>query len=238
MNEPEGSSRNNVPVAAESLWNWRSSAVRGCAVAWLLMVAVLLSGEPIRAQGGGSSDSGSGERGQRFEGKTDVEQVAAVLLDMAQRQRALEWKLYLALAVAGLALAVAMGLLWLRWRGSVAGRSWTLLDKRGRVRAQLQTGEGGEVELEFRDADGVVRATFGVVDEGDPGLRLRDREGKERASLKVGLDGAPYLEFYDARESLRGGLGMTEDGGVGWGCTTIEGGPAPAWGWTKRVLAG
>jgi hypothetical protein len=55
------------------------------------------------------------------------------------------------------------------------GKAIELLDRRGRVRAQLNVSPDGEVIFRLRDENGTIRAKFGADETGSGLLLLDDR---------------------------------------------------------------
>jgi polyhydroxyalkanoate synthesis regulator phasin len=67
-------------------------------------------------------------------------------------------------------------------------------------------------KLTLHDRQGRVRAWFGLLDDGSPGLTLSDGEGRARTALSVARDGSAALGFYDADGKVGVRMGIGDEG--------------------------
>lgn len=67
-------------------------------------------------------------------------------------------------------------------------RAIELVDEAGKVRAQLNVEQGGEVVFRLRDSNGTIRAKFGASEKGS-GLVLMDERTEATVQLRANQDG-------------------------------------------------
>ena len=91
----------------------------------------------------------------------------------------------------------------------VKARSFQLVDRQGKVRAELGLDRDEKPSLILRDAAGKDRVGLVVEPDGSPALILSDAAEKVRASLWLESDGNPRLALQDAAGKVRAGLGLT-----------------------------
>ena len=85
----------------------------------------------------------------------------------------------------------------LRGRWNVQGI--TFVDRDGRMRAGVSTGDTGAPGVTFVSKDGKIRATLGLGSDDAPGLTFHDRNGRVRARIAVTPDDAPHVTLYDEK---------------------------------------
>ena len=87
-----------------------------------------------------------------------------------------------------------------------------LVDKSGKLRAELLVRPDGSPALEFYAPGGQRRATLGLGADGEPSLQLMDKGGKVRLAVGRRAGGSPYVEIRDEHEMKILALGTRDDG--------------------------
>jgi hypothetical protein len=106
---------------------------------------------------------------------------------------------------------LAIGALVLWNKGEVRTRQLSIVDERGRVRAELRPLTGGAYGLVFRDAEGHPRALLETEANGSPRLSFANPSGQRLADLTVFGD-APRLELATADGSSFFAVSLQMDG--------------------------
>jgi hypothetical protein len=70
----------------------------------------------------------------------------------------------------------------------VRARAIELVDEAGKVRAQLNIEEGGDVVFRLRDSTGTIRAKFGANEKGS-GISLMDERTEATVQVRANQDG-------------------------------------------------
>lgn len=138
------------------------------------------------------------------------------LEDANRRLRRFAWSVLIGAVVVlgGTAAVVAMfATQRLPAPGSVVqARSFVLQDAQGRVRATWGVTKEGAVQLALQDDQGNPRARMSVLEDGSTGLALVDSGGHPRAALGLLSDGTINLVFADQGGQSRAVFGLTPGG--------------------------
>ena len=94
----------------------------------------------------------------------------------------------------------------------VKARSFELVDAQGNVRGTLALTNEGVVQLALEDGHGNRRIRMSVLEDGSPGLALVDGNGKPRAALGLLADGTISLVFADEEGRSKAVLGLSSGG--------------------------
>ena len=138
------------------------------------------------------------------------------LADANRKLRRFAWSVLIGAVVVlgGTAAVVAMfATQRLPAPGSVVqARSFVLQDAQGRVRATWGVTKEGSVQLALQDEQGNPRARMSVLEDGSTGLALVDSAGQPRAALGLLADGTINLVFADQGGRSRAVFGLTSSG--------------------------
>jgi hypothetical protein len=94
---------------------------------------------------------------------------------------------------------------------SITAREFVLVDAEGTVRGSWTLSDEGAVRLLLHDGNGVPRVKLAVVEGGAPGLSLTDEVGRSRIVLGLLPDETSTLVFADQRGEARAVLGLAID---------------------------
>lgn len=117
-----------------------------------------------------------------------------------------------AVVVLGGTVAVVVMFASQRVASVVQARSFVLQDAQGRVRATWGVTKEGSVQLALQDDKGNPRARMSVLEDGSTGLALVDSAGHPRAALGLLTDGTINLVFADKGGQSRAVFGLTPGG--------------------------
>jgi hypothetical protein len=130
-----------------------------------------------------------------------------------QKLRRFAWTVLLgAVVVLGGTVAVVVLFAMQHPSSVVQARSFVLQDAQGRVRATWGVTKEGGVQLALQDDQGSPRARMSVLEDGSSGLALVDSAGHPRAALGLLTDGTINLVFADKGGQSRAVFGLTPGG--------------------------